>query len=186
MEDPRKEGGRWFCSTSCLLQGSPGRSKNTKRLSGPVSAVRRLIKWTLLVLGALVVVGIVGAVLIKHSNNNVTDASGATPTPPPHSNGCRDAAFTKALLPLANSELKHSHPRGHQSIAWCSRTEYAVRVVAPSKHLSETGIFLAGILSANGTYPIEVIVRIRGRITRVYHGDGTYPIGPNWPDTGLQ
>lgn len=76
MEDARREGGLWFCSTSCLLQGSPGKWKNTKQRSGPVRALRRLLKRTLLVFGVLVVVGTVGAVLVNHSNN-VTDASGA-------------------------------------------------------------------------------------------------------------
>lgn len=52
MEDARKEGGRWFCSPSCLLQGTGGQWKKRER-TGPVRAVRRVVKWTLIVLGLL-------------------------------------------------------------------------------------------------------------------------------------
>jgi hypothetical protein len=62
MEDARKEGGRWFCSPSCLLQGSPGRWKNEKR-SGAVGTVRRIVKWTLIIVGLLVVALIIGAIV---------------------------------------------------------------------------------------------------------------------------
>jgi hypothetical protein len=62
MEDARKEGGRWFCSPSCLMQGSSGRWKKPER-SKPARVMRRTVKWTLIVLGLLMAALIVGAVL---------------------------------------------------------------------------------------------------------------------------
>lgn len=62
MEDARKEGGRWYCSPSCLLQGSPGKWKQPER-SAPARAVRRVVKWTLIIVGLLVVASIVGVFL---------------------------------------------------------------------------------------------------------------------------
>jgi hypothetical protein len=62
MEDARKQGGRWFCSPSCLMHGSSGRWKRPER-SKPVRTVRKIVKWTLIVLGLLVVAAIVGAAL---------------------------------------------------------------------------------------------------------------------------
>src|SRR6266511_1552130 len=64
----RKEGGRWFCSQSCLLQaessGSRAGSQRTHREArGPLRAVRKFVKWTLIALGLLIVLGIVLAII---------------------------------------------------------------------------------------------------------------------------
>jgi hypothetical protein len=50
MEDARKEGGRWFCSPSCLLQGTAGTWKQKPRRKW-----RRRIALTLAVVLALFV-----------------------------------------------------------------------------------------------------------------------------------
>src|SRR5438105_2334643 len=65
MEDARHEGKRWFCSPSCLLQATstPLTGRKRRKARGPVSALRRLVKWTLIVVALLLTVGIVGAIV---------------------------------------------------------------------------------------------------------------------------
>src|SRR5690348_7331956 len=77
MEDSRKEAGRWFCSPSCLMQGSSGNWKRQKR-SGPARTVGKVVKWTLIVIGALAAVLVALALVTLHSGKS-TSASGSAP-----------------------------------------------------------------------------------------------------------
>src|SRR5438552_2183427 len=58
MPDARQQGKRWFCSPSCLLQASSSSSVSRggrRKARGPVSVVRRIVKWTLILIGLVVV-----------------------------------------------------------------------------------------------------------------------------------
>jgi Cysteine-rich secretory protein family len=76
MEDARKEGGRWFCSPSCLMQGSSGNWKRQKTRSGPARTVGRVVKWTLIVIGVLAV-AVVALALVGRGNGKSKSGSAA-------------------------------------------------------------------------------------------------------------
>jgi hypothetical protein len=63
MEDARKQSGRWYCSPSCLLQGSAGRWKQ------PGRRWRGRLGWTLgiivVLFVGLIVLGAVGGTSTK-------------------------------------------------------------------------------------------------------------------------
>jgi hypothetical protein len=65
MEDARKEGKRWYCSPSCLLQATttPLRGRTKRKSRGPVGVLGRIVKWTLIVIGLIAVAAVVGAIL---------------------------------------------------------------------------------------------------------------------------
>jgi preprotein translocase subunit SecG len=67
LADARRAGKQWFCSQSCLLQAeSAGTGRTFRRSprsrSGARGFVRKTIRWTLIVVGLLVVLSIVLAV----------------------------------------------------------------------------------------------------------------------------
>src|SRR5690348_7038038 len=81
MEDARKEGGRWFCSPSCLMQGSSGNWKRQKQRGGPARTLGKVVKWTLIVLGLLMVALIAGALLtLRESKGSGGGVGSAAPT----------------------------------------------------------------------------------------------------------
>jgi Cysteine-rich secretory protein family len=78
MEDARKEGGRWFCSPSCLMQGSSGNWKRQKRRGGPARTVGKVVKWTLIVIGVLAVAVVALALVGRNSAKSKGGAAPAT------------------------------------------------------------------------------------------------------------
>jgi len=76
LDDARKEGRRWYCSQSCFLQASStARSGGRRRREGgPVRRVARVVKWTLLVLGLLMVALIIAAFAGLGDTSNKTSA----------------------------------------------------------------------------------------------------------------
>lgn len=77
MEDARKQGGRWFCSPSCLMHGSSGAWKKPER-SKPARTARRIVKWTLVVIGLLI--ALLVALPLVGLGNGKRNADSATPT----------------------------------------------------------------------------------------------------------
>jgi hypothetical protein len=90
--------------------------------------------------------------------------------------GCQAAAAQRALLPTTNQALSSVSPGAHETILWCNRTEYATRVVTPRKHLTETYLY-----RFNRIFEIKLTVMHGSHITHVYCGNGTVPLGPEWP-----
>lgn len=80
MEDARKEGGRWFCSPSCLMQGSSGTWKQKPRHKW-----RRRILWTVgiivVLLGGLIALGAAVGTKKAHGHRSDTGSIKATAIP---------------------------------------------------------------------------------------------------------
>jgi hypothetical protein len=62
MPDAQRQGKRWFCSPSCLLRAESNLSVGKGRKArGRAGALRRVVRWTLILVGVLVVLAVVGA-----------------------------------------------------------------------------------------------------------------------------
>src|SRR5215471_6430137 len=104
MESPDRQwrGRVWFCSPSCVKQGSSGTWKRQKR-SGPARTVGKVVKWTLIVLGLLIVVFVAGALLTLKSHGS---NGGSCPTCAADSSASPTAASIRSEI---NRIRRHAH-----------------------------------------------------------------------------
>lgn len=66
LPDARREGRRWFCSQSCLLQAESsgeGSGRSRPAASGPLRVLQKTVKWVLIGAGLIAVASLVAAIV---------------------------------------------------------------------------------------------------------------------------
>jgi hypothetical protein len=81
----RRVGREWFCSQSCLLQAESSRARGKRSSShgrrGSVRLLRKTVKWTLIVVGLLVVISVVAAIVGVGNSNTSKGSARSHPVP---------------------------------------------------------------------------------------------------------
>lgn len=171
MEDAWKEGGRWFCSPSCLMQGSSGTWKQKPRHKWG-----RRLAWTVgilvLLLGGLIALGAtLGTKSAAHNHGGKAASSTATPTV--HSiraeiNLIRRHAHLKPLrLDQAASLLAAAHSK---SMAQTGRlVSVPNKDIDPFLHSGRKGDVYQVVVSFSGQ-PLRSAGQVVGYMMRAHHG----------------
>lgn len=167
MEDARKEGGRWFCSPSCLMQGSSGNWKPQKQR--PARTVGKVVKWTLIVIGVLVVAAV--ALPLVGVGNGTKTVRSATPTAASirfEINRIRHHAHLKPLKPdQAASLLAAAHS---ESMAQTGRlVAVPTKDIDPFLHGGRKGDVYQVVVSFSGP-SVPSTGQVVSYMMRAHHG----------------